>query len=157
MRIKNRKRYIAAKKSHTRKVLVITGHKKKILYISRLFSGKTHDYEVLNQCLPKQKEWFAKKTILVDLGFLGIKDDYEIEKLSIPHKKKRVKKGQSNELTQEQKDENRQMGRERVGVEHAIGQVKRLRFLSQTVRIKKLNTLDMIVGVAAGIANFRNF
>ena len=157
MKIKSRKKYIAAKKNHTRKTLVITGHQKRILYVSRLFSGKAHDYEILKQCLPKQKEWFARKTILVDLGFIGIKDDYQIEELYIPHKKKRVKKGQSNELTQEQKDENRQMGRERVGVEHAIGQVKRLRFLNQIVRIKKLAMLDMIVGVAAGIANFRNF
>jgi hypothetical protein len=144
------------KKTHTRKTLIITGNKKKIMYVSKLFSGKTHDYEILKHCLPKQKEWFANKTVLVDLGFLGINNDYEIEKLYIPHKKKRVKKGESNELSQEQKDENRQMSKERVGIEHAIGQIKRCRFLHQTVRIKKLNVLDQIVGVAAGIANFRN-
>jgi DDE superfamily endonuclease len=135
---------------------MITGRNKKIRYVSKLFSGKTHDYEVLKECLPTNKQWFAKKTVLVDLGFLGINNDYEIEKLFIPHKKKRVKKGENNELNQVQKDENRQMSKERVGVEHAIGQIKRCKFLSQTIRVKKLTMLDQIVGVAAGIANFRN-
>ncbi len=106
--------------------------------------------------MPKQKTWFAQKTVLVDLGFLGIDNDYQINELHIPHKKKRVKKGDSNELSQEQKNENRKIGAERIGVEHAIGQVKRCRFLHQTIRIKRLNLLDKIVGVAAGLTNFRN-
>jgi hypothetical protein len=144
------------KKIHSRKALIITNKEKKILYVSALFSGKTHDYELLKRSIPKNTDCLLAKEILVDLGFIGIKKDYKIENLRIPHKKKRVKKGESNELTKEQKEENKEIGRHRVGVEHAIGQIKNCRILHQTIRIKRLSTLDLIVSTAAALVNFRN-
>lgn len=67
-----------------------------------------------------------------------------------------MKKGESNELTEQQKEENKEIGRQRVGVEHAIGQIKNCRILHQTIRIKKLNILDLLVSTAAALVNFRN-
>lgn len=65
------------------------------------------------------------------MGFIGIGNDYKIGELFIPHKKKRVKKGEINELSSLKKSENKEIGRERVGVEHAIGQIKNCRFCTK--------------------------
>jgi hypothetical protein len=97
------------KKIHSRKALIITNKEKEILYVSALFTGKTHDYEILKRSIPKNTDCFLAKEILVDLGFIGIKKDYKIENLSIPHKKKRVKKGESNETQTNKKKKIRKL------------------------------------------------
>jgi len=74
----------------------------------------------------------------------------------MPHKKKRVKKGLSNELTPLQKEENKKQAQARVVVEHWIGKLKNFRILHQTIRIKNMNKLDNILGIVAGIVNFIN-
>lgn len=125
------------------------------MYISPLFSGKTHDYAILKQVFPFEKGCFQDQEVFVDLGFIGIKKDYEIENLQIPHKKKRVKKGENNALTQAQKDENKVIGSQRVVVEHSIGELKRCRILQQTLRIRKKSLLEQLVGIAASLVNFR--
>jgi len=99
---------------------------------------------------------FPTQELLVDLGFLGIQKDYPIEHLSIPHKRKRVKKGENNELSPKQKDENRAISSQRVVVEHSIGKLKRCKILQQTLRIKSQEVAEMLVGISASLANFRN-
>lgn len=143
------------KKIHSQKCLIISNEKREILYISSLYCGKTHDYEVFKKIIPKTSPCFTHQTVVVDLGFLGIKTDYAINNLHIPHKKKRVKKGESNELTEEQKRENKEIGKERIVVEHSIGEIKKCKILHQTIRIKKQECMEKLVGIAAALANLR--
>lgn len=152
---KQKEMYSGKKKIHSQKSLVICNDTRKILYLSPLFSGKTHDYAIFKEVFPFEKGCFQDQKVFVDLGFIGIRKDYEIENLLIPHKKKRVKKGESNALTQAQKDENKAIGSQRVVVEHSIGELKRCRILQQTLRIRKKNLLEQLVGIAASLVNFR--
>ncbi len=121
---KQKEMYSGKKKFTANESLVICDDHRKILYISPLFSGKMHGYAILKEVFPFEKGWLKEQEVFVDLGFIGIKKDYEIENLHIPHKKKRVKKGENNALTQVQKDENKAMGSQRVVVEHSIGEIK---------------------------------
>src|SRR5215212_5545242 len=93
---KSRSITIVEKKRHTRKSLFVTGKKKRIVYVSSLYRGSCHDYEILKQCFAAQDDWFKKFIIRLDLGFQGFADQYKCEKVLIPVKKKRVKKGCSN-------------------------------------------------------------
>jgi DDE superfamily endonuclease len=72
----------------------------------------------------------------------------------LPHKKKRVAKGESNELSEEQKAQNKELGQERIFVEHSIGGMKRYRILEHRNRVKSKKVIDQIIGVCAGLWNF---
>jgi hypothetical protein len=85
----------------------------------------------------------------VDLGFLGIATDYECKEVLIPHKKPR-----KQELTLEQKAENKVLASERIVVEHAHAGLKRYRILSDRLRMHNLVLYDVVLGVCAGLWNF---
>lgn len=89
------------------------------------------------------------------MGFEGFQNDYPCKKVRKPHKRKRVAKGESNALSQEQLDYNKEVSSERIGVEHCIGRMKVVRFIQQTLRIHRLTLLDKIIGIAAALANFK--
>lgn len=142
------------KKRHTRKSLFITGKKKRILYVSSSYHGSCHDYEILKQCFAAQDDWFKKFIVRLDLGFQGFADLYKCKKVFIPVKKKRVNKGCSNELSDQQKQMNKEQAQQRVGIEHSIGGMKRYRILSNRLRIKSTQLIDSITRVCAGLWNF---
>ena len=73
---------------------------------------------------PPGQSWFINLDVRVDLGFVGFEKDYPCKKLYIPNKKP---KGQ--ELTSEQKAENKLLAGERIVVEHSIAGLKRYRIL----------------------------
>jgi len=77
--------------------------------------GKTHDYRIFKEEFPPTEDWFTEHEVHVDLGFYGIEKDYAGKAFSIPHKKPK-----QQELTQEQKAENKLRARQRVTVEHSI-------------------------------------
>ena len=72
----------------------------------------------------------------------------------MPHKRKRVKKGATNELSEAQKQQNKILATERVKVEHSIGGMKRYRILSHRLTLKSATLIHCIVGVCAGLWNF---
>lgn len=72
----------------------------------------------------------------------------------IPIKRKRVPKGQTNQLSEEQKAYNKATGQERISVEHSIAGMKRYRILEHRNRIKSKKVLDLIIGICAGLWNF---
>lgn len=142
------------KKSHTAKSLLFSGAKKRIAYISSLHPGSHHDFTILQDCFSVEQEWFKSFVVWVDLGFQGIKDKYRCRRLFIPVKKKKVAKGVSNELSDEQKQTNKAQAKQRVAVEHSIGGLKRFRILSNRLRLKSNTLADTIIGVCAGLWNF---
>lgn len=124
------------------------------MYVSSLYHGSCHDYEILKQCFTPTGDWFRKMIVRLDLGFQGFADQYKCEKVLIPVKKKRVKKGCSNELSGQQKQLNKEQAQQRVGIEHSIGGMKRYRILCNRLRIKTTQLIDSIIGVCAGLWNF---
>lgn len=142
------------KKRHTNKALFAKGSKKHILYLSELYTGNSHDFEILKDCFAAEENWFEKFKVRLDLGFQGFTNLYTCKKAYLPIKRKRVKKGCSNELTDKQKQINKKQAKERVSIEHSIGGMKRFQILSNRIRIKDTGFLNIILGVCAGLWNF---
>jgi hypothetical protein len=104
---------------------------------------------MLSEEFPPEQDWFKNFRIRVDLGFLGMERDYVCKELLLPNKKKK-----KQELSKEQKDENRLLASERIYVEHAIGGMKRYRILSDRLRVHDVELYNVILGVCAGLWNF---
>lgn len=137
---------------------MIANPKREILYVSNPYDGSRHDYAMLkDEFDPQEAIWFDEQGIYVDLGFLGIAKDYEIDKLHIPFKRPRrkTKKDPRLELSEEQKTHNKSVSKNRIRVEHAIGGLKRYRYLSDRLRCKDKDFYARVVGVAAGLWNFQ--
>ena len=85
-----------------------------------------------------------------DTGFQGYKPDGKNIEVIMPMKKPR-----GRELTDEEKEHNRQISSVRVRVEHSIGGVKRLRILKEKIRHKKEGLKDQLFLIGCGLHNFR--
>ena len=118
--------------------------------MSKSYCVACHDYAIFKTELPtKDQIWFDDHHLHVDLGFLGICKDYPAEQISIP-----FKKSKNHPLTEEQKLTNKQRSSLRVKVEHAIGGLKRYRFLSDRLRCRNAPFYDLVTGICAGLWNF---
>jgi hypothetical protein len=140
-----RKHYSGKKKRHERKNIVITDKKKRILVLTPSKHGKVHDKKLSDKALavvriPKEV------ALLADTGFAGI--DKQHPNTLIPKKKPR-----GGELTDDDKAMNRLISSARIGVEHAIGGMKRFRAVSDIFRNKN-GWDDKLAVVAAGLWNF---
>jgi hypothetical protein len=137
------------KKCHTLKELLLSNPQRWILYRSYCWVGKTHDYRLLKEEFPPKEDWFKDFEVPVDLGFFGMAKEYLCEKLSMPHKKPK-----QQELTPEQKAENKLRASKRVRVEHSIAGLKRYRVLADRLRMHDLKLYNEVLGVCAGLWNF---
>ena len=88
--------------------------------------------------------------VRLDLGFVGFDKDSQCKELFIPHKKPK-----KQELTPEQKAENKILAKERIVVEHSIAGLKRYRILSDRLRLHDLELYNQVLGVCAGLWNFK--
>lgn len=120
-----------------------------IHFLSKCWVGKSHDYTQLKTEFPADQSWFKDYQVGVDLGYLGIAKDYDCKQVNIP--KKKPKQG---ELTNQEKTENRAKSSERIYVEHAIGGMKRFRYLSDRLRTHKVMLYESVIGICAGLWNF---
>lgn len=136
----------------------MSNRKKRILYLSQPYCGAVHDYAIMkNEFDPEQGLWFDEHGLFVDLGFLGVEKDYKINQLHIPFKrpKRKSKKDPKIEFTEEQKIHNKSVSKIRIFVEHAIGGLKRYRFLSDRLRCRDAVFYSRVAGIAAGLWNFQ--
>lgn len=145
-REKQRENYSGKKKRHTRTHLAMVSEEKRVLVMSPAYPGKTHDKGVWNQeqwakGIPKEVE------IQADAGFQGIAKEHP--KTRTPHKKPR-----GGELSEEQKEENHALARERVVCEHAFAGVKRYGIVCQVYRNRVADFDDRSMVTAAGLWNF---
>lgn len=151
-----KEKYSGKKHTHTDVAMVLSDKATWIYYVSELYDGKNVDFGILKQEFPVGKDWFKNRKILVDLGFVGIDKLYKIKELVIGEKKPRKSKNNPEpELTEEQKEKNKQVSRERIFVEHAIGKMKRFRILKNRCRIKCPVLKNKIVGICAALWNYR--
>ena len=118
-------------------------------YLSRHYIGKTHDYALMKSEFQPGKKWFEDFTVLIDLGYIGFEKDYKATKTVIPHKKTK-----NGILTETQKEENKEISRRRVLVEHSILGLKKYRYLTDRLRAHDYGLYDDVLGICAGLHNF---
>lgn len=138
--------YSGKKRRHTRKHLAAVDQRKRVLVLSKAREGKLHDKKFHDEediagSVPEEIP------IELDLGFLGV--DKQYDNIHIPHKKPK-----GEELTQEQKADNRALSQSRVVCENAFAGVKRYDALSTVYRNRIEEFDDHLMLTAAGLWNF---
>jgi hypothetical protein len=150
-----RQKFSGKKRRHTVKQTVISTASQMILFLGYVVFGSRHDYGLFKEEFPPDQDWFENFRLWVDLGYLEIQKDFKSIETRIPHKKPRKSKANPNPvLTEEQKQENRQMSKLRVVVENAIGRMKYFRCLTHIFRNRKDNLVDDVALIAAGLSNW---
>jgi hypothetical protein len=153
------KKHFSGKRGfHTVKNTTVADTDKRILILGETVPGSQHDYSLFKEEFDPKIDWFSSTDTSVDLGYQGIQTDYSSpEQIHIPHKKPRKSKKNPNpQLTRQQKRENRQIGRVRVLVEHAIGGMKTFRVLTIRLRNRLRHLIDGFIFAAAGLWNLKN-
>ena len=130
-----------------------------IIFLGLTTAGAIHDYFLLKEELRWYNDdntWFEFIELFVDLGYIGIADDFIIEKLQIPIKKPRKSKNNPTpQLTDEQKQYNSTLSSLRVRIEHAIGSMKIFNIMAHIYRNHKVNFEDLSAGICAAIHNLK--
>jgi hypothetical protein len=128
------------------KHLCVSDKRKRILYASRHYPGKTHDKTMLLE-ESSSKKMLQRVKKLFDLAFLGI--DSEYKNVVLPNKKPKGK-----ELTKSQKESNKRLSKKRVKIENAFAGVKRMRIVYNVSRTRKTELIDQTFLITCGIWNF---
>jgi len=133
---KRKKNYSGKKKRHTAVHQIITDNNKRILTVGPAQKGSKHDKKIFDESRVIKP---PDMLVLGDLGYLGT--DFEIP----------VKKPKNKKLSKEDKAYNRWHSGLRVGVEHAIGRMKKFNIFSDIHRNNGLK--NMIAKNVAALAN----
>ena len=138
--------YSGKKKRHTVKNNVITDKRtKKIKGLSPTVEGKRHDKKLADE---QDLVFPPGSTLWKDTGFQG----YEPDGIQTRQPQKKPKGGQ---LTPDEKANNSDISRERIGVEHAIGGVKVFAIARDIFRNLKVGFDDLVMETACGLHNLR--
>jgi hypothetical protein len=116
-----------------------------IRFLSATYAGKWHDKSLVDEevyVLP------VGSVLYQDRGFQG----FAVRNVTIQQP---VKKRRGDELTPEQKAENRRIARDKMRIEHTIGSVKRCRIIKDPLRYWQDRVRDMVMAIAAGLHNLR--
>lgn len=132
------------KKKYCIKNNVISSLDKRILWISGTYNGKVHDKKI---CDLQPLRLPLGISIYQDTGFIGHSPKGVI--VLMPTKKPKGK-----ELTKEQKQQNKEISSIRIGVEHAIGGIKKYRIAKEILRCRKFGFQHKVMLIACGLHNF---
>jgi len=140
------KTYSGKKKAHTRKSVVVTDKKRRILVVTKQKSGRRHDKKLADknsvfEMIPQEIPVYA------DTGFIGAQRVHS--NIYIPKKKSKKRP-----LTFDEKETNKLISSYRVVVEHAIGGIKRLRCMSEKLRNRRAFVDDQFILLASGLWNY---
>lgn len=116
--------------------------------MGQLFAGSQVDFTLFKNELSHFD--YRHLQVWVDLGFTGIKNYIADSPVKIGHKKPK-----NQELTKQQKEENKQIAKVRVVVEHAIGGMKRYFILRHENRIHLRKKISDSVEMCASLWNFK--
>lgn len=143
---RQREHYSGKKKRHTVKNNVIT-HKptKKIKGLSATEPGRKHDKKLADEA---DHRFPPGSQLWKDTGYQG----YEPEG-TMTHQPKKKPKGGA--LTEPEKERNRTISQERIGVEHSIGGAKVFHIVRDIYRNHKQGFEDLIMETACGLHNLR--
>lgn len=143
---KQKECYSGKKKRHTRKHITGSTRQKRVLVLTKARAGKIHDKRQLDE--EELVEHIPDEvSVEGDLGFQGLQNEFV--NIHLPHKKPRGK-----ELSQQQKQENREFSRQRVVCEHAHAGIKRYQAVSAIYRNRVPDFDDRLMLTAAGLWNF---
>lgn len=117
--------------------------------MSKGWVGKSHDYKQLKHEFPPDQSWFTDLPVSLDLGYLGFRKEYDCQWVSQP-----TKKPKKAELSVDEKATNQQLSSGRIYVEHAIGGLKRYRYLTDRLRTHKVDLYELSLLICAGVWNF---
>lgn len=118
---------------------------RKIKWLSRTYYGSVHDKKICDEQPLKLPNGIK---LWQDTGFVGhCPEGIEI---IMPAKKPKGK-----ELTEGQKNRNKEISKFRILVEHAIGGAKRCRIVKDRFRCHKFQFDDLIMELACGLHNLR--
>jgi hypothetical protein len=109
--------------------------------------GRKHDYEIFKNNHPTTPLQVAN---LLDLGYLGVQNDFPTVKSVLPIRKNRKK----SELSNEEKKYNRKHSKLRVIVEHTVSRIKKYGIMGTKFR-NRLGRYDHASDIVSGLVNFR--
>jgi len=141
------KEYYSGKKGrHTVKNNILTEKPtKKVKVLSATGEGKKHDKKLADeQAIPFPKG----SKVWKDTGFQGC----EPESVTTYQP---MKKPKGKELTPEQRQTNKELSKERIGVEHSIGGIKVFRIVHDIFRNFREGFADLVMETACGLRNWR--
>jgi hypothetical protein len=143
---KQKEHYSGKKKRHTRKHITGSTRDKRVIILTQARAGTVHDKRQLDEeelvgNIPDEV------AIEGDLGFQGLQNEFE--NIHLPHKKPRGK-----ELSEQQKQENREFSGQRVKCEHAHAGIKRYNAVSTVYRNRVPDFDDRLMLNATGLWNF---
>ena len=145
--IRRKMYYSGKKKKHTVKNLYTSNQKGLIVYkTGHNQMGKRHDYRIYKKNHPDLPEGIMS---MYDLGFLGVKKDYQKQKSSSP-----IKREKGCELTVQEKEYNRNHSAKRIVIEHAICRIKKYRIMNDVFR-NRLRKYDKVSEIVSGLVNYR--
>lgn len=137
--------YSGKKKGHTVKNNIITHRRGKVVFLSDTYEGKKHDKAI---CDEEEYEFPLGSTLWQDTGFQG----YRVEGVTTFQPKKKPRNG---ELTEAEKQRNRDISSERVEIEHQISGIKRCNIVTDKFRNRVAHYVDDVMQTACGLHNFR--
>lgn len=138
--------YSGKKKRFTRKHITGTTRQKRVIVLSKARTGKIHDKRQLDE--ENLVENIPDEVAVEgDLGFQGLQNEFV--NIHLPHKKPKGK-----ELSEVQKQENKEFSRHRVVCEHAHAGMKRYNAVSAIYRNRVPDFDDHLMLTAAGLWNF---
>lgn len=144
---KKRKQYYSGKKKkHTVKNQYMVNNQGLVLHKTDHDKGRRHDYDVYKYNHPVTP---AQVENVVDLGYLGIQNDFPKVKSVLPHRKKR-----KMDLTKEERRYNKRHSKLRVISEHSICRIKKFGIMGSKFR-NRLRRYDDISNIVSGLINFR--
>ena len=124
---------------------LLAQYDRRILWLSKTYDGSVHDKKICDEQPLNLPDYI---NLWQDTGFLG----------HLPQNVNVImptKKPKGRDLTEEQKQQNKEISSFRVIVEHAIGGAKRCRIIKDTYRCHKLFFEDTVMMLACGLHNFR--
>ena len=144
---KRQERYYSGKKKrHTIKNNVVTDKRtRKVKVLSETCEGKKHDKKLADE---QDIHFQVGSKLWKDTGFQG----YDPENVTSYQP---TKKPKGKELTAEQKEQNRQISKERIRVEHSIGGVKAFGIVRDIYRNMREGFDDLVMETACGLHNLR--
>jgi len=143
---KKKSYYSGKKKKHTVKTQYMVNSEGVILHKTGHDRGRIHDYEIFKNKHPTTP---LQVENILDLGYLGAKNDFPTVKYVLPFRKKRKSK-----LSDEEKRYNRKHSKLRVIVEHTISRIKKFGIMGTKFR-NRLVRYDHASDIVSGLVNFR--
>ncbi|RYE20394.1 MAG: hypothetical protein EOP45_11130 [Sphingobacteriaceae bacterium] len=129
--------------------MVICDQFRRILFISKAYSGHTHDFTIFKEIFAGFD--FSAFRVHVDSGFVGLEKYVTPDFIFRPYKATK-----NNPLTDFQRAVNACLAHFRVRVEHAIAKAKAFFSLRIENRMRQKNKLDDAVAICIGLANFKS-